>query len=51
MVTLPCPWCEEDVRLPLDELTAEDGAPFTCPACGTSVAWVEASPPVLDLAA
>lgn len=51
MVTLPCPWCEEDARLAIEELTAEDGAAFTCPACGTTVALVDEMAPVLDLAA
>jgi hypothetical protein len=51
MVTLPCPWCEEDARPTLEELMAEDAANFTCPACGTNIVLVDEPAPVLDMAA
>ncbi len=51
MVTLSCPWCDEDAMLALVELTEEFATSFTCPGCGTSVALVEELPPGLDLAA
>jgi hypothetical protein len=51
MVTLPCPWCDEQATLTLVELTEEDSASFTCAACGTSVSLVEEPLPALDLAA
>ena len=49
MVLMTCPWCEEDALLALRELQ-EAEASFTCPECGTTVAFVE-EPVALDLAA
>lgn len=50
MVTIICPWCEEDQLLALRELEAPRAA-FTCDDCGTSVVFVEADQEALDLAA
>jgi predicted RNA-binding Zn-ribbon protein involved in translation (DUF1610 family) len=50
MVTIPCPWCDEDDILSLAELT-ETRAAFTCPACGTTVALVEEPDTSLEMAA
>jgi hypothetical protein len=49
MVTITCPWCEEEALLPWPELE-EPEASFTCLDCGTTVTFVE-EPVVLDLAA
>lgn len=40
MVTIECPWCAEEERLPLVAV-ADPQADFTCSECGTSVSWVE----------
>lgn len=50
VVTIICPWCEEDQLLALRELEAPRAA-FTCDDCGTSVVFVEADQEALDLAA
>jgi hypothetical protein len=39
MVTVACPWCEEDVALAFADL-ARDAA-FDCPCCATSVSLVD----------
>lgn len=50
MVTITCPWCDEDQPLTLADVVAVE-ASFTCPDCGTSV-LVSADPePALELAA
>jgi len=49
MVTITCPWCEEEALLPFPEL-GEAEVSFTCADCGTTVAFVE-EPIALDLAA
>lgn len=49
MVTITCPWCEEDGLVLFAELEARD-ASFTCAECGTSVELVD-EPPTLELAA
>jgi hypothetical protein len=49
MVTIACPWCDEEVALPAALLVLEPL--FICPDCATSVALVgEAEEPV-ELAA
>jgi hypothetical protein len=48
MVTIACPWCEEDMPFPTAELSCEPA--FTCPVCATSVELVEL-PDALDAAA
>ncbi len=50
MVTMSCPWCEEDALLTLPEVE-EPVATFTCADCGTTVAFVEETPVDFDLAA
>jgi hypothetical protein len=40
MLTITCPWCDEPEQLPPAEIM-DPGRPFTCSACGTSVAIVE----------
>ena len=49
MISIVCPWCEEEARLLLPELQ-EPQAPFTGADCGTTVSFVE-EPVELDLAA
>jgi uncharacterized Zn finger protein len=49
LVTITCPWCEEESPLELARL-AEPDASFTCAECGTTVAFVE-EPVGLELAA
>jgi hypothetical protein len=39
MVVISCPWCDEDVALPVPAFTSEPV--FTCPACATTVALVD----------
>ena len=50
MVTINCPWCEQDEPL---ELSAPDEpeATFTCLDCGTSVHFVDEPVLALELAA
>jgi transcription initiation factor IIE alpha subunit len=50
LVTITCPWCDEDGELPMAELAALE-ASFTCPDCGTSVELAVEAETVLDLAA
>jgi len=50
MVTLTCPWCDEEEVLSFAALD-EAEATFTCPDCGTSVRIVDAPAAELDLAA
>ncbi len=50
MITITCPWCEEDELLALGALTAQR-ALFVCPDCGTTVALVEEAPALLEPAA
>jgi hypothetical protein len=50
MVTITCPWREEDVAFPTVELAVLETA-FTCPGCATSVALVEEPADPLALAA
>ena len=50
MVAISCPWCEEDVLLAMASLE-EEQASFTCPDCGTSVAFVEEPTMPMDVAA
>lgn len=49
MISIVCPWCDEEARLPLPELQ-EPQVTFTCADCGTTVSFVE-EPVELDLAA
>jgi ribosomal protein S27E len=50
MVTITCPWCDEDEALSLADF-ADPEASFTCLACGTAVALIEDTPAFLELAA
>ena len=50
MVTVTCPWCDEDELLALVELQ-ETGTSFTCDECGTSIAFVDEPAVGFDLAA
>jgi hypothetical protein len=50
MVTVTCPWCEEDALLAFANLEEPEAA-FTCTDCGTTVAFVEEPAAPLDLAA
>lgn len=50
MVTMSCPWCEEDVPLAWSESVALE-SPFTCPDCGTTVAVATELESALDLGA
>jgi endogenous inhibitor of DNA gyrase (YacG/DUF329 family) len=49
MLTIDCPWCQEEALLPFPE-PKDSGASFTCAECGTTVDLVE-EPVALDLAA
>jgi hypothetical protein len=50
MVTITCPWCDEDEPIALT-LVTEPEAPFTCPDCGTTVDLVEEPASALEPAA
>ena len=50
MVTVTCPWCDEEEMLALAELQASE-ASFDCAECGTSIAFVDEPTVVFDLAA
>ena len=50
MVTITCPWCEQDEPLELSAMK-EPGATFRCPDCGTSVQFVDEPVRALDPAA
>ena len=50
MVTVDCPWCEDDGPMDLEVLQAAGGQ-YTCPACLTTVELVEDAAPALPLAA
>ena len=50
MVTLTCPWCDEEEILSFAALEEPDTT-FSCPDCGTSVRLVDAPSVDLDLAA
>lgn len=50
MVTIACPWCDEDQPLALADFVALDSC-FTCPDCGTSVLEAVDSEAALELAA
>ena len=50
MVSMACPWCEEDQRIAL-EILAELETRFDCDACGTAVEIADESAEELDLAA
>jgi hypothetical protein len=49
MITIDCPWCEEEARLPFP-WPEEPQASFTCADCGTTLDFVEEQV-ALDLAA
>jgi transcription elongation factor Elf1 len=49
MLTITCPWCDELEQLPLADITDADPL-FVCSACGTSVAIVEESMQLPELA-
>ena len=49
MVTLTCPWCDEEEALSFPALE-EPETSFTCPDCGTSVRIVDVPVAELDLA-
>ena len=50
MVTITCPWCEEDELFAWLAL-AQPEATFTCSECGTSVSFEDEVDPALELAA
>ena len=50
MVTITCPWCEEEALLTFTDTEGPDTR-FSCADCGTSVEFVEEPPAALDLAA
>jgi len=50
MVTITCPWCEEEDALELSSIVEPD-ASFTCADCGTTVQVVDEPAVALDLAA
>ncbi len=50
MVTVTCPWCEEDDLIAWAD-AQEAEASFTCAECGTSIAFVDEPAIALDLAA
>jgi hypothetical protein len=50
MVTVICPWCEEDQLLAFAGLQEPQPA-FVCLDCGTTIAFVEDPSVALDLAA
>jgi transcription elongation factor Elf1 len=50
MVTITCPWCEEDEVSAFAQLQ-ESEAVFVCVDCGTTIAFVAEAPAVLELAA
>ena len=50
MVTMTCPWCEQDEPVAFDAATDLE-VDFTCPDCGTSVCFVEEPAIAYDLAA
>jgi transposase-like protein len=50
MVTMTCPWCDEDSALSLTTLLGTEAA-FTCASCGTTVLFTEEPAVELDLAA
>lgn len=50
MVTISCPWCDEDESLALAKLQEAEAA-FTCADCGTQVTFVEEPTTRLELAA
>ena len=49
MVTITCPWCDEDELYAWLAL-AEPVGEFTCSVCGTSIDFADEAPP-LELAA
>jgi hypothetical protein len=49
MVTIACPWCDEDVVLAVADLAQEPD--FDCPCCATSVSLVDDVMDALELAA
>jgi endogenous inhibitor of DNA gyrase (YacG/DUF329 family) len=49
MVTVACPWCEEDVAVTIADLARK--ATFHCPCCATSVSLVDDVTEGLELAA
>jgi hypothetical protein len=49
MITIDCPWCDEDVALSTNDLELEPA--FTCPACATSVVFVEEPEATVAIAA
>ena len=50
MVTITCPWCEEEALLAFAELRAAEIS-FSCAECGTSVSFVDEPAMPLELAA
>ena len=49
MITITCPWCDDDAELPFVDTEGPE-ADFTCADCGTTVSFAE-EPVPLDLAA
>lgn len=50
MVTISCPWCDEDELFAWLAL-ADPDATFTCSDCGTSIEFDDAAMAELDIAA
>jgi hypothetical protein len=50
MVTIDCPWCEQEEPLALATLEETEAA-FCCPDCGTTVQFVDEAAVAFDLAA
>ena len=50
MVTITCPWCEQDEPFELMSFL-EPEVTFSCPDCGTSVQFVAEPAVALELAA
>jgi len=50
MITIDCPWCEDDAPMALEALQAAGGS-WTCPACHTTVELVDRAEEALPLAA
>ena len=50
MISIACPWCQDDAPMDLEVLQAAGGH-FTCPACQTTVDLVEETDEALPLAA
>jgi len=50
MITITCPWREVEDLVAFAALTARQ-EPFACPDCGTTFAWADETPAILEPAA